>query len=397
MEYAHMEYDRAALKRSVKDELRNTQPRAVMVTLVYLLLSFILGLIVEIGQSPLTGLVTGFTTDLQWLMDEFLTGPGMFNERGLVAALDNLDLFDQLEDILVFSSVFGLISSIINWTLTYGYEGYCLDMVRRRNPGYPRLLCAFPKWGWVLLAGFLVSLFTALWTVLICVLAAAATVVVLLSLEGSWGVTLTIVIWVAAAVWLVSVLLRYSMTNYILLDEKVDALEAISRSKAMMRGRKWHLFVLELSFVGWLLLAVLIGGVVGSVATLAVGVPYSSTGTIGTVIVTAVTQVAMMPFLMWLQPYMVGSTARFYDWMKHTDIENGVWEGRYPKRRKPGRSQEEPQAPKGEAPVLPEAPHIPAYEEPAPQPEQPRAGEQPVQPEKPDAPAGDVPDRPNYE
>lgn len=390
-----MEYNRAALKQEVKYDLQNTSPRAVIVSLVYLLVTFALSLIVEVGQMPLTNMLDGVMADIRWLSEELTSG--VFNERALFQALDEMDLGDALKEVVVFSGIFSLISSVINWTLTYGYEGYCLGMVRRKNPGYTRLLCAFPKWGWVILAGFLVGLFTALWAILIVILALLATVAVIFLVEGSWGVTLTIVIWLAAMAWFVSITLRYAMTNYILLDEKVDALEAISRSKAMMRGRKWHLFVLELSFMGWILLAGLIGGVVGGIASLAVGDPHPLYSASDPIIVTVVTELAVLPLMMWLQPYMVGSTAKFYNWMKHTDIAHGVWEGRYPKRRQPIQTQPEPQQEEQSTQALPEIPHIPAYEEPAAQPEQPREPEQPVESARSAAPTDDVPDRPNYE
>ncbi|MCZ8518379.1 MULTISPECIES: DUF975 family protein [Paenibacillus] len=38
-------------------------------------------------------------------------------------------------------------------------------------------------------------------------------------------------------------------------------MEALSRSKEMMKGHKWRYFVLGLSFLGWVLLAVLTAGI----------------------------------------------------------------------------------------------------------------------------------------
>ncbi len=49
---------------------------------------------------------------------------------------------------------------------------------------------------------------------------------------------------------------RYSMALYVLIDNpELGALECLRRSKEMMRGNKFKLFVLELSFIGWILLA----------------------------------------------------------------------------------------------------------------------------------------------
>jgi uncharacterized membrane protein len=53
--------------------------------------------------------------------------------------------------------------------------------------------------------------------------------------------------------------LAYDMTFFILTDNgDIGCLEAIRRSKEMMRGLKWKLFCLHLRFVGWGLLCLLV-------------------------------------------------------------------------------------------------------------------------------------------
>ena len=55
---------------------------------------------------------------------------------------------------------------------------------------------------------------------------------------------------------------RYAMAPYILAENPdVTAAEAIARSKQLMNGRKGRLFCLQLSFIGWYLLAGLTAGV----------------------------------------------------------------------------------------------------------------------------------------
>ena len=77
--------------------------------------------------------------------------------------------------------------------------------------------------------------------------------------------------------------LSYSMTYYIIRDDPtVGALEAIGRSKKMMRGSKWKFFCLQWRFLGWALLCLL---------TLGIG-------------------------FLWLAPYMMTSMARFYEDLK---------------------------------------------------------------------------------
>lgn len=56
--------------------------------------------------------------------------------------------------------------------------------------------------------------------------------------------------------------IAYSQTFYILSeDKKIDALDAITKSKQMMYGHKWTYFCLNLRFIGWFLLCLLTLGI----------------------------------------------------------------------------------------------------------------------------------------
>ncbi|MBQ7574334.1 MAG: DUF975 family protein [Clostridia bacterium] len=56
----------------------------------------------------------------------------------------------------------------------------------------------------------------------------------------------------------------YCMVPFILADNpNIGAKEAITLSRKMMDGNKWRAFVLDLSFIGWFLLAGLTGGILG--------------------------------------------------------------------------------------------------------------------------------------
>ena len=58
--------------------------------------------------------------------------------------------------------------------------------------------------------------------------------------------------------------ISYSMALYILAENKgKPALECINASKAMTEGHKMELFVLDLSFIGWMLLTVITFGIAG--------------------------------------------------------------------------------------------------------------------------------------
>lgn len=64
--------------------------------------------------------------------------------------------------------------------------------------------------------------------------------------------------------------LSYSMATYILADHpEMTARQALNESKRIMDGHKMDLFLLELSFIGWLLLV----GITCGIAIIYVG-PY---------------------------------------------------------------------------------------------------------------------------
>lgn len=84
----------------------------------------------------------------------------------------------------------------------------------------------------------------------------------------------------------------YSMTFFILAEDKeISAMDAIRKSRDMMRGYKWKFFCLQLRFFGWILLSVFTFGIL----------------------------------IFWVQPYMQLAALNFYydvkaDW----EARNGV-------------------------------------------------------------------------
>lgn len=116
-------------------------------------------------------------------------------------------------------------SIIVAGPLSVGVAYVMLALTRRENTELGDMFSGFRS-GFAdnMVAGLLVSVFTALWSLLF------------------------IIPGIVKA-------LSYSMTYYILSDNPgTPAMEAIERSQEMMRGHKWQLFCLQLSFIGWYLL-----------------------------------------------------------------------------------------------------------------------------------------------
>ena len=54
---------------------------------------------------------------------------------------------------------------------------------------------------------------------------------------------------------------RYALAPYLMAeDPEMGAMEAIEKSKELMKGNKWRLFCLQFSFIGWMLLSSLTFG-----------------------------------------------------------------------------------------------------------------------------------------
>ena len=54
----------------------------------------------------------------------------------------------------------------------------------------------------------------------------------------------------------------YGVVPYVFLDNpEISPLEAIKKSKEMMYGHRWELFILELRFIPWFLLGIITLGI----------------------------------------------------------------------------------------------------------------------------------------
>lgn len=84
------------------------------------------------------------------------------------------------------------------------------------------------------------------------------------SIDSSWTGPLIVsgVIYIAGTIIVLMKTLSYSMTPYILTDNPMIGYErALKLSIAMTHGHKWRMFVLYLSFTGWVLLSILTLGI----------------------------------------------------------------------------------------------------------------------------------------
>lgn len=151
-----------------------------------------------------------------------------------------------------------IISILITGAMSIGLAIFTLSLARKQDAKLSQIFDGFQKFGVGLGAYILTTIFILLW-------------MILLIIPG-----------IIAA-------FSYSMTYYIIAEnDSIGPLEAISKSKEMMRGNKWKYFCLGFRFLGWSLLCIL---------TLGIG-------------------------FLWLCPYMMVSFAQFYDDLKPIAVES---------------------------------------------------------------------------
>jgi uncharacterized membrane protein len=114
---------------------------------------------------------------------------------------------------------------LVGSALMFGITTIYMRYRRRQEAPTDLLLSGFSNYSRALALNLLVGIFTALWTLLFIIPGIIA-------------------------------MYRYRLAFYILIDNPdIGPLEAIGISKKLMYGNKWQLFCLDLSFIGWFLLA----------------------------------------------------------------------------------------------------------------------------------------------
>lgn len=285
-----MGFDRFGAKLSARESLRVNRPSPILATLIHLLLTTGLAFVVAL-------LTVGPLIDLYQYI-----AMGYPAEEALTYVLR-----DQGPSLAIFVLVW-LLLSLYNTFMSFGYTSYTLRVARNEQPRFGHLFDGFARPLRVFGANLLMGLFTALWVL-----------AVLLPLTGilllghiAWEDSYYILSNVSSAVSVV-VSYRYSLTLYFIIDDPdCTARQAIRRSKTAMRGWKWTLFALDLSFLGWALLAALLGTVLGVLAFF-VGLTFSAPAALIAMMIAIF--LGILPISLWVTPYQSAARANFYDWL----------------------------------------------------------------------------------
>jgi len=163
--------------------------------------------------------------------------------------------------VLRFVPIVGSIGAfIITGPFMVGIAIYFLSFSRNEAPKYTRMFEGFHMWPRALGTYLLKNLYIFFWSLLL------------------------IIPGIIAAY-------SYSQVFYILAEDKnITTVDALQKSKDIMKGNKWKLFGLQCRFIGWAILCILTAGI----------------------------------GLLWLFPYMQTAFAKFYDDIKNTSTGEAI-------------------------------------------------------------------------
>lgn len=134
---------------------------------------------------------------------------------------------------LILSAVtFTVVGSLLLLgVIEFGVCAFMLTLTRNKNSEFGKLLSGFDRFGDACLTGILKCVYTFLWGLLF----------VIPGYVKNYS---------------------YSMTMYIMQDHpELSGNEAITKSREMMNGHKFDLFVLDLTFIGWYILGAMTFGI----------------------------------------------------------------------------------------------------------------------------------------
>lgn len=188
--------------------------------------------------------------------------------------------------IVIFFVIYALLGlvSLASYGITmYGYMNMFLQISRKNHPTIDSLFegfRGFKRMMKVMKSMVLIFLYTGSWIPFILT-------GIFLIIAGdnntpgaeSLGIAFFVLLCISCIIVLIAYL-SYTITYFVMVDyPEYSVLQAMKESKAMMKGHKMDLFLLWLSFIGWMILAI---------CTFGIG-------------------------FLWLFPYMTTTTATFYD------------------------------------------------------------------------------------
>ena len=195
------------LKRGARALIRENAPKLIFIGLVYIIAITIISEL----QFQLPAPIAAY--------EQFLTLLSMGEVPSFQLFFGTIRTYG-----LVLSILLGLMLPVVS----LGFISYCLKITRKKAGDYKDLLAGFSLFFKAILLSLMATVFILLWSLLFFFPGIAAHY-------------------------------RYRLVYYILLDDpKKSVIQCFRESKRLMRRRKLDLFLIDLSFLGWVILSILV-------------------------------------------------------------------------------------------------------------------------------------------
>lgn len=201
--------NRTVLKIKAREIIRTSNPSAIKVGMLFIVISLIFSLL----SSYLLG---GYTPeDLQQITRHLEQGNVEYAYAYAVELVPAPS-----------AQLINLVMQLVMNVVSVGFIIFIFNTIRVNAPCYGNLLDGFGMPVKIIVLNLLIGIFVMLWSLLFFIPGIIAAY-------------------------------RYRLAVYLLIDHpEYSPMQCIRESKRLMQGRKWELFTLDLSFFGWAMLAV---------------------------------------------------------------------------------------------------------------------------------------------
>lgn len=222
-------YTRAELKQNAKNALKGKWGSAILATIIFVGISFTVAFVLKLIEN--------------------------FVGIGTLLVSKNIEIVPLVS--LIVSIITSILEILVIAPMTIGLYSYFLNLSEENKPSVEIIFDGFKKsFSNSVIMNILITVYTFLWTLLF----------IIPGIIKAYS---------------------YSMAFYIMAENpSISAGEAIKESMRIMNGHKMELFFLQLSFIGWAILAMFTCGI----------------------------------GFLWLVPYMNKTTANFYQSIKQDNV-----------------------------------------------------------------------------
>ncbi|WP_238883160.1 DUF975 family protein [Clostridium sp. YIM B02551] len=160
-----------------------------------------------------------------------------------------------------------ILSLLVAGAIRFGLTRFNLNLIRDTKPRVEDIFSGFKKYLKTFLINLLLYIFRFLWGLLLALPIIVFVIIFVISVIKNDDVSVAAVVLLylgilASVIVLQIFLSRYAMAFYIFNDnDEIDVMDSLNMSIELMVGKKIKFFLMQLSFIGWGILAVLSCGI----------------------------------------------------------------------------------------------------------------------------------------